>query len=377
MSDLSDDVLVLSLQLRNWGIRWEKRDVQGISSHLWLIRVLVSFFSGKMKPYTNLLSSSPDVTPSGILCYYGSCLLSLVQWGEVHNPHLILKFTTLYLLVDYYLDSCDISLERKKMLTDEIGIFFREKESREKHARVDKEKPLLESGSSISSSKDDREEGLLIERKTRHVYGEKSSMVPSPQSLLVKLNEDEKSSEGDGKFIREVLKIVREIADECPQSIPHFYKLFQSEVESVKVQSSSTRSRDQYMISSEKKGMYTTAVIQSLLGGEVTEDILNLGAIIQLIDDIIDIDEDRDESINTIATHDKELDKLVMHISNMICSLSTSYSYVKVLLYQLLLYGITKHKDKLSSQVLSVVSPYLFPSEFMKISSYMRYGDKG
>lgn len=356
MSDLSDDVLALSLQLKNWGIRWEKRVVQGISSHLWLMGILLSFFSKKMKPYTNLLSTSPDVAPSGILCYYGSCLLSLVQWGKVRNPHLILKFTTLYLLVDYYLDSKEISLERKKSLTDEIGIFFG------RMKRKDEEKMI-----EMKSKRVEKERSDVVGEKRTFIFTS-LSFEASPMNI--------KGEKRDRDFIDEVLKIMKEIAEESPHSLSYFYKLFQLEVESVKVQSSSSRSRDEYLICSEKKGMYTTAVIQSLLGGEVTGDILNLGAIIQLIDDIIDIDEDREEGINTIATHDKELDKLICHISGMICSLSASYSYVKVLLYQLLLYGITKHKSKLSSQTLSVVTPYLFPSEFMKISSYMKDGGK-
>lgn len=364
MSDLSDDVLVLSLQLRNWGIRWTGDIVDTISTHLWLMGFLVSFFKEKMKPYKTLLSTSPDVTPSGILCYYGSCLLSFVQWGEVRNPHLILKFTTLYLLVDYYLDSKEISSGRKKSLTDEIGSFF---------------------GGEIGGDEERRDRDSTetkIERREKPPLNEKINTVslssdPFSQFLLVKSDDQhEEGNRGDREFIDGVLKIMKEIAEESPQSIPHFYKLFQVEVESVKVQSSPPRSRDEYLISSEKKGMYTTAVIQSLLGGEITEDILNLGAIIQLIDDIIDIDEDREESINTIATHDKELDKLICHISGMICGLSASYSYVKVLLYQLLLYGVTKHKSKLSSQVLLVAMPYLFPSEFMKISSYMKNGGR-
>jgi len=130
------------------------------------------------------------------------------------------------------------------------------------------------------------------------------------------------------------LKLVAEV----PKCQEYIMKLFKSELEGAKVQSSNKLDREIYLRIAEEKGGLTAAVIGSIIGlnsEKEKRESLRLGAVIQLVDDFLDFHDDYTLNIYTLVRYDLEkgnLDEYVKYTIEKIDELSNVYNFFKPIL---------------------------------------------
>ncbi len=178
---------------------------------------------------------------SGALCFFGSIIMSLLQLGHINNIDNLFTFASCYILIDHYLDDNTINIEKKINIITQIKKFINSK-------------------------------------------GVSSDTIDSPILQAVA-----------SKYIEMITKL--------PESEPYLRNLFKIEVETMLLQRRDDLSRNQYLKICESKGGLSCKAIQSLLQLEITTAEYDLGACIQLVDDIMDIDDAIKLEINTITTY--------------------------------------------------------------------------
>lgn len=174
-------------------------------------------------------------------CYLGALLLSLTQYGEIRNHSLLLTFVRLYLEVDYVLDD-PISTTSSAALLAELSAYLQ------------------------------------------------GSPPISPQGKLI-------------------VHLYEQLAVH-PGVVPYLWKAFYWEKEGMTVQSDSTLPLARYREVAEGKGSSMVLLLQSLLwrdgdlplSNEDRERAGELGAIVQLQDDLHDVQRDHEAGIITYAT---------------------------------------------------------------------------
>lgn len=123
-------------------------------------------------------------------------------------------------------------------------------------------------------------------------------------------------------------------------------RLFNAEVDSIKIQTKGSLPRAEYLSISRKKGGLTLQAIKTILGGNATDDDYELGACIQLVDDLLDTDEDNADGIMTIATYDIKnrpdgiLDSLAVELMYSINALNGVSCIFKISLLILVVHAI-------------------------------------
>lgn len=236
---------------------------------------------------------------SGFVCFIGSVLMSLLQQGSVDKLDDLFTFSSCYMLMDHYLDDKDID---KK---------------------------------------------------------EKSKLIADIASLMVLKDESKISS----PIIKLVAKKYLSMIKNNPQAKKQFNHLFKAEVKCFKLQSKDNLSEKEYMRIAEWKGGATCTTIQSLLELPITNHELLLGAVIQLVDDMIDLDEDLESGIHTIATfHIKEyesLEPLFIQTIRRIGEMSCKYNFFKPILVLGAMFGIYNHSEWVSDDILIAIDPYI------------------
>jgi len=236
---------------------------------------------------------------SGFVCFIGSVLMSLLQEGEVYKINDLFTFASCYMLMDHYLDDKDIDKQSKSKLISEIASLM-----------------ILKDESKITSP--------IIQ------------LVAKKYLTMIKNN---------------------------PQAKIQFSRLFKAEVKCFRLQSKDNLSEKEYMKIAEWKGGATCTTIQSLLELPITDHELILGAVIQLVDDMIDLDEDLNSGIHTIATfHIKEyktLEKLFIETIKRIGNMSPKYNFFKPVLVLGAMFGIYNHSEWVSKDILIAIDPYI------------------
>ena len=197
-------------------------------------------------PYmTSILRSKEyDCLASGAVFFFG-CLVYIMhfpKWGDYIDD--ILLYNLLYLLVDHYIDDNEMSDEIKQKSIKQMWILIQNPLS-----EVELVDPLLGQIASIYHK--------LITRR------------PNTKNAII--------------------------------------KVFEVEIEGLKIQNNPNSTREEYLDIARRKGAYSVQVLHHMLGDtskENYEQAYLWGAVLQLVDDSIDINDDLRNKINTIGTHE-------------------------------------------------------------------------
>lgn len=122
--------------------------------------------------------------------------------------------------------------------------------------------------------------------------------------------------------------------------------LFKVEVAGVHYQRTGVLSRQDYLSMAEKKGGLTAIAIQTMFGGEIDNGSYDVGACVQLIDDMMDVFEDIKDQHHTIATHDfcryGNLDVLFCYTVARVESLRPPFTIFKFFMMEILTYVLSQ-----------------------------------
>lgn len=145
--------------------------------------------------------------------------------------------------------------------------------------------------------------------------------------------------------------------------------LLKIELESQSFQKNPNHSRESYLKMCRDKGEYSAIMIGTIIGVDLSvEDNLknfkSLGYVCQLLDDIVDVTEDREAGIHTIATHDlKEkghLDELFTHTVEVIDSFDSPFILYKYAFLVVLTHVVSQPHKLFSSELQRIVDPYIY-----------------
>ena len=247
---------------------------------------------------------------SGAMCFFASLVMSICQLGYINNIDELFTFAACYILTDHYLDDNKILMVEKVNTIRQINKF------------IDAVGPVK---NSISFSDNIR--------------------INSP-------------------IIRVVAKNYVNMVTNIPNSEQHLREVFHAEVKTMYLQTHSELDRNTYLEICEWKGGLFCNAIQAILGLDITLAEYDLGACIQLVDDIMDIEDDIKLGINTIATHDYRtygnLDKLVVYMVNRIDKLDRKYTAFKTILYIGFTLAVHNNREKYSSKMLELMENFIY-----------------
>jgi len=241
---------------------------------------------------------------SGAICFFGSIIMSLLQLGYINNMEELFTFSSCYILTDHYLDDDTITMEKK------------------------------------------------------------ISTIKQINSFIKKVGDgDEEMGQIDSPIIQAVADKYIEMVTKLPGSEKHLKELFRAEVKTMYLQTHDNLDRDTYLKICEWKGGLTCNAIQSLLGLEITDTEYTLGACIQLVDDMLDINDDIDLKINTIATYDYRedgnLDRLLVYTVDRIDNMDRRYTFFKPILFLGLILAVHTNRDKYSPEAIKTIDPFI------------------
>lgn len=258
-----------------------------------------------LRPYGEVLGIAsendkprePDCVASGIVFFY-VCLLYIMhfdRWGE-HIEDIFL-YNMLYILVDHYIDDCNVSDELK-----EKGI---------------------------------RQMYILIEEPTACEYMD--LVDPVLETIAV---------------------VYKRLITRCPESKELLVKLFETEVKGKKIQSSGDCLREEYYETAIRKGGYSIQVLQSIVGNKdekLVKGSFDIGSLLQLIDDANDVSSDIKNGINTIATHDLKsegvLDRIWIDIIKRINAVDSKFSIFKIVSTIFAIYIPDRYRNNFSENL--------------------------
>jgi ribosomal protein L23 len=271
---------------------------------------LLQQYINLIKPYSKVLGfedncpREADCAASGIVFFYGCflCIIHFPNWGEYIDD--ILNYNILYMLVDHFIDDSKVFEKTKNIAIYQMKQLIIDPGCSDKLQLVD---PILKTISNVYS-----------------------------------------------KMLNKRPKIKSSIS-----------KLFSVEIESVTTQKRSDLNREEYYDLALRKGGYTMQVIQHIVGDtdvEITESLFHIGTIMQLIDDCIDVDSDKANNINTIATYDLlhygNLDILWLDIIDRIGIIDSKFNIYKVIYSVFAVYLPDRIKDKYSSSITNKSNNY-------------------
>ena len=265
---------------------------------------LFHYFIDRIQPYRTALrldsADGPresDCLASGIVFFYG-CIMYVMHfpgWGR-HIEALFL-YSMLYLLVDHLLD--DQSLDQ-------------------------------------------------ISRK--HIVF---------QLRQILTNRDESDSELHPELVV-ISATINKLVAIAPAISKPLLEIFEAEVAGIALQSNGNSSRLNYRDIAYRKGALTMAVVQAIVGDfsiEVSNATSTIGALMQLIDDSIDVYQDKSHNIHTIATHDLEnqnfgsLDNLWFETVELIRTLPPRFRLFTMLYSSLIVYIPGRHPAAYSKEI--------------------------
>ena len=237
-----------------------------------------------LKPYFDIIGLTgdgelrePDSLASGMIFFYG-CLVYIMHfenWGQYILD--IFLYDVLYILVDHYIDDIKISTETKDLAIKQLHIIINDPSSHHNMEMVD---PVL-------------------------------------------------------KTIAITLETLVTRRPKTKNSIAH---IFNAEIRGLAIQNNDMLPRESYHAIARDKGGYTMMVLCDIVGvddPEILKDTYEIGVIMQLLDDSVDIMADKKNNIHTIATHDidhyNSLDYLWLDMVSRIGNLSKRFVIFKIL----------------------------------------------
>ena len=251
---------------------------------------------------------------SGAMCFFGSLLMSFCQLGYVRNIEELFTFASCYILTDHYLDDNTIDIEDKINTIQQIDKFI------------------------------------------GNVSGNVSGGISNQNNVS--------NHEITSPLINAVSDNYIKMVTNIPSSEQHLKKVFHAEVKTMYFQNHNNLDRDTYLHICEWKGGLFCNAIQAILELEVTKDEYDLGACIQLVDDMLDIDDDMSLDINTIVTHEyKEngnLDKLLIYGVEKINKINSKYNMFKIILLLGFTLAVHTNREKYSSEIIDIMDNFIY-----------------
>ena len=234
---------------------------------------------------------------SGAVVFFGGVLMSLTHYGCVKDIDGLFMFALGYMLIDNFIDDDNISKESKYKNMKQVSEFL--------------------NGDMSSENK------LVKAASNRYLS-------------LIKRN---------------------------PKSQKEFLKLFQIEIKSAIIQSNSNLNRDIYKEIALEKGGLTGTTLASILDLDVSRKGIHyeIASILQLVDDLLDINYDKENNIYTYARYDYEkgnLDTYIFNLITQINKLPNKYNFFKLVLIYMTILGIHDHKDGFSRMFLEMFEEY-------------------
>lgn len=271
-----------------------------------LLRKYIEF----LKPYTELLGITSNKKPrqadcvaSGIVFFYG-CLCYIMHfpgWG-IHIEDIFL-YNLLYILVDHYIDDIDVNDNTKEKSIKQMFI-----------------------------------------------------LVFDPLEY--------KNLELTDPILETIAVTYHKLIERCPSAKFSIIKLFNIEIEGLKIQNNNNLNRETYYDIALRKGGYTMQVLQHIVGNNdkiVTDASYHIGTIMQLIDDALDIFSDQQNKIFTIATYDFKykgtLDDLWIDIINRVNCIDDRFIIFKILYTIFAVYIPDRIPQTYSSELRSMTNP--------------------
>ena len=164
------------------------------------------------------------------------------------------------------------------------------------------------------------------------------------------------------------------IIRKTPNALPSLRQIYEEQIKTYRLQTIPNLTREEYLSCSLDKGGYTVQAIESLLGLCSTEEAYDLGACIQLDDDLRDVTSDMKNKINTIATHDYRvngnLNDLALYAATRIDLLTEEYWLFKAILMTCLVHTITTN-SYFSDSLRDELEQYLLVEKYMKFEFIM------
>lgn len=163
-------------------------------------------------------------------------------------------------------------------------------------------------------------------------------------SIMLKLLDDPECMEPPERMkglVNSYINILRV----TPQSKIDLIKLFMTELEGVRYQKNPNLTRREYMDIAERKGGLTGIAIQSIFRSDKENGAYEIGVLLQLIDDMIDVHDDIEDGVHTIATHDLQkygnMDRIFSYTAAKIYLIPATYTLFRFLLMEALCYALS------------------------------------
>jgi hypothetical protein len=174
---------------------------------------------------------------------------------------------------------------------------------------------------------------------------------------------ESQSQESQNSILSRMMESYRFILEKRSISHQPLVSVFMTEVEGIEYQKNPNLSTEQYLDIAERKGATTAIAIQACLGLQTNDQIYNLGAIIQLLDDMIDVYEDMSNEINTVATDELtkngNLDRLWCHTALRIGNIKDPFVLFKLTMSEMLLYLLSENVTAFGHRIRRRFSPMI------------------
>lgn len=148
-----------------------------------------------------------------------------------------------------------------------------------------------------------------------------------------------------------IVKLYRGILERHKNCKDKMINVMVSELEGISYQKRNDLGWDDYLSIAIKKGSSTTIAIQSMFteNSSLNDQVGNLGVIIQFIDDMLDVELDKKNNINTIATYSIDvlgsMDKLWIETARRIHEIHEPFVVFKTLMLEALMYVLSIYKS--------------------------------
>ena len=197
--------------------------------------------------------------------------------------------------------------------------------------------------------------------------------------MLSDLNGNMKSN---NRLVKAAANRYLSLINKIPESKYHFLKLFEIEIKSAIIQNNPNLTRNEYKNIALEKGGLTGTTLASILRLDTSVDGYHykIASILQLVDDLLDINYDKENNIYTYVRYDYEngnLDLYIWELINLINNLPNKYNFFKVILIHMTLLGIHDHKDGFSENFIKMFEKYdIFDCDMNKENLVQLFHDK-
>jgi len=284
-------------------------------------RPLMQEYVKRLRPYLNVLGLSvtskkpceEECVAAGFVFFYG-CLCYIMHfpnWGK--HIHDIFLYNLLYILVDYYIDDIRTHPELKQKAIKQMHILI-QNPSHYKHL-------------------------LLVD-----------------------------------PVLKTIAVVYQEFLIRCPNIKDSIQQLFAAEIEGLLIQKNENATREQYYDIACKKGGNTMLVLLDIVGNTdltLRKGTYHLGTIVQLLDDSLDVLNDKNHGIHTIVTHDLakgNMDKIWLDIMTRVSNIDRRFTVFIILFTAFAIYLPDHHTACYSAEIQKITNPYnLFQIDGAKV----------